>query len=238
MELFYIRHGDPIYSPDSLTPLGRRQAEAVSNRLVLYGLDEIYTSTSTRAVMTAQPTCEKLRLEHTELDFAHENHTWADFSVETENGYRTWVWNIDRFIELFTGPEIRALGFEWYRHPEFADFNFQKGINRVYDAVDGWLLSLGYEHERYSGRYRVVKDNGKRVALFAHEGFGLAFFSCLLDIPYPYFSTHFGICHSGMSVVHFQRSGEYAVPKVLTHSNDSHLYKDGLPLNYNYFLKF
>lgn len=28
MIFFYIRHGDPIYVPDSLTPLGMRQADA------------------------------------------------------------------------------------------------------------------------------------------------------------------------------------------------------------------
>ena len=50
MLLFYIRHGDPIYDPDSLTPLGLRQAEAVAKRLSLYGLDEIYASSSNRAM--------------------------------------------------------------------------------------------------------------------------------------------------------------------------------------------
>ncbi len=29
MLLYYIRHGDPIYDPDSLTPLGERQSEAL-----------------------------------------------------------------------------------------------------------------------------------------------------------------------------------------------------------------
>lgn len=42
MLLFYIRHGDPIYKPDSLTPLGHRQAEAVAKRLSLYGIDRIF----------------------------------------------------------------------------------------------------------------------------------------------------------------------------------------------------
>ena len=41
MLLFFVRHGDPIYVPDSLTPLGRRQAEAVAKRLARYGLDQI-----------------------------------------------------------------------------------------------------------------------------------------------------------------------------------------------------
>lgn len=53
MLLFYVRHGDPTYEPDALTPLGRRQAEALARRLSLYGLDRIYTSSSTRAMQTA-----------------------------------------------------------------------------------------------------------------------------------------------------------------------------------------
>ena len=61
MLLFYIRHGDPIYDPDTLTPLGVRQAEALSKRLALFGIDEIYASTSTRAQLTAKPTAELLK---------------------------------------------------------------------------------------------------------------------------------------------------------------------------------
>lgn len=63
MLLFYIRHGDPIYIPDSLTDLGKRQAEAVARRLSLYGVDRIYSSTSNRARLTAEPTAQILKLE-------------------------------------------------------------------------------------------------------------------------------------------------------------------------------
>lgn len=37
MLFYYIRHGDPIYDPDSLTPLGKRQAEALGKRLATHG---------------------------------------------------------------------------------------------------------------------------------------------------------------------------------------------------------
>ena len=57
MLFFYIRHGDPIYTPDSLTPLGKRQAEAVAKRLCLYGVDKVFASSSTRESMTSDPTC-------------------------------------------------------------------------------------------------------------------------------------------------------------------------------------
>ena len=33
MLLFFIRHGDPIYNPDSLTDLGKKQAEALVKRM-------------------------------------------------------------------------------------------------------------------------------------------------------------------------------------------------------------
>ena len=61
MIFYYIRHGDPIYDPDSLTPLGRRQAEAAGKRLSVFGVDKIYASSSTRAIQTSQPTCEMLK---------------------------------------------------------------------------------------------------------------------------------------------------------------------------------
>ena len=60
MLLYYVRHGDPIYEPDSLTELGHKQAAALAKRFSLYGLDEVYSSPSIRARQTAQPTCEAL----------------------------------------------------------------------------------------------------------------------------------------------------------------------------------
>jgi len=60
MRLYFIRHGQPIYDPDSLTPLGHEQAKALSKRFLNLGLNKVYSSTSTRAIQTAQPTCDLL----------------------------------------------------------------------------------------------------------------------------------------------------------------------------------
>ena len=38
MILFYIRHGEPIYNPDQLTPEGHAQAEAVGTHLAALGI--------------------------------------------------------------------------------------------------------------------------------------------------------------------------------------------------------
>lgn len=237
MLFFFLRHGDPIYNPDSLTPQGEKQAEALSKRLALYGLDKIYSSTSNRAYLTAVSTAELLGKEITKLDFANEFHAWKDFTLDFGSG-RRWIFHDERCRELFSTPELISLGEKWYEHPDIKDFHFEKGIERISREADGFFASLGYEHINGSGKYKVIDLNDERVALFAHQGFGLAFLSCMLDIPYPMFVQHFDICHTGMTVIEFKEQNGYVFPKVLMLSSDSHLYKEGLPTNYNNRLLF
>ena len=231
MILYYVRHGDPIYNPNMLTPLGQRQAEEVAKRLALYGVDEIYASPSNRAKQTAIPTSELLKLEIKEADFADEEHAWRELTCERLDGKGiTWLFQHREKRALFNSPEVRSLGTEWYKHPEFA--KYENGIKRVDRATDEFLHSLGYEHDRVNARYNVISPNEKRIALFAHQGFGLAFFASLLDIPYPLFSTRFDMTHTGVTVIEFADEGGYSYPTVLSLSNDSHLYKSGLPTKY------
>lgn len=232
MLFYYIRHGDPVYAPDSLTELGKRQAEAVGRRLALHGIDKIYASTSNRAICTARPAAEMLKKDIVQLDFANEQHAWDEFVV-VRGGRRRWLFQDEEMRRLFQQPEMRALGDRWYEHPAIAQYDFGKGVERVYRESDRFFASLGYEHLDFTGSYRVLRENAERVALFAHQGFGLAFLSCLLDIPYPQFSTHFDMCHSGITVIEFRQEGGYALPRVCMLSSDAHIYKEGLPTSYN-----
>ena len=238
MLLFYIRHGDPTYKPDTLTPLGKKQAEALAKRLCLYGIDKIFASTSTRAMMTAQPTCDLLKKEPTLLDFCRENHAWKEFTVKVEAGRSEWLFTNLRTRGLFVDPTVRELGHRWYEHPAFQEHDYKKGVERIRTESDKWLLTLGYQHEQETGRYKIIRSNDERIALFSHAGFGLAFLSCLLDIPYPQFCIHFDMCHTGMTVIEFKERDGYAIPRILTYSSDSHLYREGLPTNYNNRLRF
>ena len=237
MLFFYIRHGDPIYSPDSLTPLGKRQAEAVAKRLSLYGIDKIYSSTSNRAYETAVPTAEILKKDIEQLDFCNEAHAWNDLTVTTEKG-RRWVFQDAESRKLLVSPEVLSLRDKWYTSPDFKENNFEKGLERIAKESDAFFEKLGYEHIKGTGTYKVLKDNNQRVALFAHQGFGLAFLSQILDIPYPVFSMHFDTTHSGMTVIEFKNEDGISVPRILTLSNDSHIYREGLPTNYCNYLRF
>ena len=239
MLIFYVRHGDPIYVPDQLTPLGKRQAESVAKRLALYGIDEVYSSTSTRAMQTAEPTCEITKNELHTLEWAHEKHAFKDFALPYGDGEKkTWIFSHPDYNNFLVSREVRELGYKWYEHPRLAEFHLEQGIERVRREAYDWMSSLGYEYDRETGLYKITAENpDKRVALFAHEGFGKVFLSVLLDIPYPSFASHFEMKHSGVTVISLDDSGKfdtrgYARARVMTLSNDSHLYRDGLPTDH------
>lgn len=235
MLFFYIRHGDPVYEPDSLTPLGERQAAALSKRLARCGIDEIYSSASNRAYMTALPTAQLLGKEITKLEWAREDYAWAQLAVKPGG----WAFQSEKYRRLFASREIRSLGKDWTRHPSFAGTKFEEGIDRIQKESDRFFEQLGYRHNAEDGCYNCDMENDNRkIAFFAHQGFGLAFLSCILDIPYPEFCTHFDLCHSSMTVIDFGVSDKIAVPKVLELSNDSHIYAEGLPTEYNHIYRF
>lgn len=238
MLLFYLRHGDPIYDPDSLTPLGHRQAEALGRRLARYGLDRIYASSSTRAQLTAKPTCEMLKLDMNILDWTNEGYAWQQLATDVGDGRRKWAFQQDKYIEKFLSAEVRALGEDWPKHPAFAGTLLGEGIARIKRETYAFLAELGYVYDEEAGMYRTEGGNDERVALFAHQGFGLAFLSCVMGIPYPEFCTHFDMTHSGMTVIEFSPKPGLTAPRILQLSNDSHIYADGLPTNYNNELRF
>ena len=241
MLFYYIRHGEPLGVPDySLTPLGREQAKALAKRLCLFGIDRVFASPTLRTMQTAQPICDLLGKEITPCDWADEGIVWNEFTVPHPKYEHTWAFFDPKYLEIFSSPEVRALGERWYEHPELAGLNFKAGVERVNAAVDEFFLSLGFRHDRENARYEVVGEhlNRDRVALFAHQGFGMSFFSSMLDIPYPMFCTHFDFSHSSMSVVNFEPRGKYVYPHVLQTANDSHLYREGIITGYHNSIKF
>lgn len=237
MLLFYIRHGDPIYSPDGLTEQGVLQAEALSKRLAVYGLDKIYASTSNRAQLTAKPTAEKLNLPVIPLEWCHEQYAARDFGLIKDDGNWDWCFRAPQSVLQLNSPEATALGDTWYEAKCFENTRYKEGVLRVNEETDKFLLSLGYEHDRKTHTYKAVRPNDEKVALFAHQGFGLAFLSSVLDIPYNRFATHIDLGHSSMTVIHFDGE-DVVVARMIQCSNDSHIYKEGLPLAYQNTLNF
>jgi len=244
MLLYYLRHADPIYNPDSLTPLGKRQAEALARRLASHGIDKIFASSSQRAQDTARPTAEITKKPVTVLDWAHESTLYAEMACRVEEAGRNyWYYHQQKYREAFLRNDVRALGREWYTHELFRDTTMGEGITRIQREADNFLRELGYEHDLENNCFRAVKPNHARVALFAHQGVGEAFLSCILDIPYPMFATHHDMSHSTMTVIDFgecvngvyevsHEEGSVVIPQLITYANDSHIWREGLPTRY------
>ena len=119
MLLFIVRHGDPIYNPDSLTPKGHLQAKALAKRFAMHGLDKIYASPLKRAQQTATPTSEILGLPIETLDWTSEALAANSFFIKkdgaqgcvdifSQGGYT--IAESDDTSEVFGTPKV-ALEF-------------------------------------------------------------------------------------------------------------------------------
>ena len=230
MYLFYIRHAEPVYDPDGLTETGVKQAEALKERFLQYGLDKIYASSSERAIQTARPTAQALKLDIEILDWANEKYAGEEFGALNKP---QWCFADEETKAIFGLKEILSLGNNWVDSDYFRNTGMRKGYYRVKSETINFIESLGYKYDSEKETYKAEKPKYERVALFAHGGFGYIFLSCLLNIPYPMFCTRFDtVGLSNVCVVEIKDEGEGIMPVLLQYSNDSHLYKNDLPREY------
>ena len=229
MLLYIIRHGDPIYNPDTLTPKGKLQAAAMGKRLSVHGVDKIFSSPNGRARETAQPTCDLMGMKAEIEPWTSEDLAWKDLSRDNEEGQRIWAFSIPRH-QLLADPA--ALTDHWYDAKTFQGTNAKAGYERVQSESDAFLAKLGYVRE--GNVYRIEKATDERVAVFCHHGFGVTWLSHLLRIHPVQFWTSFDISHSGLTILHFANTPDgYTCPKCLCLSDLGHIYREGLPVVYN-----
>ena len=73
MRLIFIRHGDPDYEHDDLTPKGKREVELLTKRVCSWrNITAFYQSPLGRARATAAPTLAALGREATTCDWLQE----------------------------------------------------------------------------------------------------------------------------------------------------------------------
>lgn len=226
MLLYIIRHGDPNYEEDCLTPRGVLQAEALGKRLLRSGIDQIYSSPMGRARQTAQPACRLLNLPCQIEPWAHEVEEerltpFPDGKLKSVTVVQNTYYRENGAIEL---PYDRA-----FEAPGFNTSQMAQAVARIQAGGREFLERMGYREE--NGVYRILRKNEDKVALFCHTVMSRAWLSTLLHIPVHLMWADFQMTHTGVTVVEFKNNDNgLTAPHCRCFSDMSHLYAEGLDL--------
>jgi len=225
MRLFIIRHADPDYPNNTITPDGHLEAKALAKRLAKLGLDRIYCSPLGRARDTMQYTADALGMQATILDWTQELSSLT--FKNTLPWPNTCAWDIPG--EVILNQQPLPTQQDWHTLSHLENLHAKETFEDLIQHSDDFLKTLGFE--RQGSRYRVLNPNVEKVALFCHGGFGLTWLAHLLQIPLTIMWSSFWLSPTSVTTILFdQRSLEWATPRCLGLGDTSHLYEAGLPI--------
>lgn len=174
MKLIFIRHADPDYAVDGLTPDGLAEATLLGERLKTVLIDKAYVSPLGRAALTAEMGLAHLTVPTETKDFLHEFR--ADL-VDPVDGHKHCFWDLyPSYLNEHPGYFERT---GWREEPLIRQNGVAEEYDRVTAAFDELLASHGYERDGLY--YRAVRPSTETVALFCHFGIGAVLMSHLMN---------------------------------------------------------
>ena len=208
MRLLFVRHGDPDYQNDSLTPDGDEEAKLLAASLQKEDITSFYVSPLGRAARTASFTLERMGRQAQVLDWLREFPAKLDVngSAELVNAYPDTEMNEEGVygsrIVWDQMPSAMSRHSEYYSQDgwESSEVAVRSDITEVYryvtSSMDDLLAQHGYRRE---GRiYRCDQGNHDTLIFFAHLGIISVFLSHFWNVS-PFVVWH-GICLAPTSV--------------------------------------
>lgn len=191
MKLVIIRHGDPDYVKDSLTPEGWKEAQCLADRLEKMEVKDFYVSPLGRAVDTAKVTLERMGRSAQVLPWLREFPVQVECPNLEHNGV-CWDWLPQDWtaIEEFFDKD------KWMQPRVFRQSDMEQTYKTVTDSLDELLEKHGYVRNGYC--YRAVAPNTDTLVFFCHFGLECVLLSHLLNIS-PVVLWH-GTCAAPTSV--------------------------------------
>ena len=220
MRIIFVRHGEPDYALDCLTPLGRRQAAAAAKRLREEGVEAIFSSPYGRAMETAGAASKELGIPDIRvLEFMHELH-WGSTDGEPlfADGH---PWDI---VDELVRQRWDLTRIDWAEHPWFARNLVTQGAELVARETDAWLKELGYVREGTG--YRCTRQDGAQhtVALFCHGGSSTAALARIFSLPFPYLCGALHQPFTSLTIVRLgRRPDELSLPVLELAGDDRHI---------------
>ena len=222
MRILLIRHAEPDYSVDSLTPKGRVEAELLSRRLERYDIRDFYVSPLGRARDTARPTLERAGRTARECSWLRE------FSIGVRRpdcdglSFVPWDW----LPQDWAKSPILLDRERWHEHPVFAEKNLKSEYDTVIAGFEAVLAEHGYVREGLC--YRVERANSDTLAFFCHFGVSCVLMSRLMNVSPMVLWHGLAMAPSSVTTIYTEeRRPGIAAFRAAAVGDISHLYAHG-----------
>ena len=224
MKLLIIRHGDPDYENDTLTPQGMKEAKCLAARLLKMKIDKVYISKLGRAKKTARYYLDAAgRSADGILDWLQE-FKGRCVRPDLDHSHICWDWLPQDWMGFAPFYDKD----HWFEHPVFEGTNVKEEYDLVITELDKLLAENGYVRNDPS-YYRAEQPNNDTIALFCHFGVESVILSHLLGIsPMVLWHTTAAAPTSVTTVVTEERREGIASWRILSYGDLSHLYAFGV----------
>lgn len=176
MRILLIRHGDPDYASDSLTPSGKEEAKLLAQRLLKTDIDHVYVSPLGRAQETAEAYLSQAQKPYTTVSLFRE---FINPVTDPETG-KQYPFPWDLLPGYWTDQPAFYGKDAWKDHPMMASGSIGAVYDDVCAALDQILSEHGYD--RQNNIYFAREANHQTVAVFCHLGTICVLLSHLLGI--------------------------------------------------------
>ncbi len=180
MRILIIRHGDPNYLGDTLTPKGWKEAEMLAERLAKEKIDAFYVSPLGRAQDTASCTLKKMNRTATTKEWMREFPQRIHRPDRSLVRSCAWDW----LPADWTQYPCLLDPHHWGDHPVYQEAHVKEKYDEICAQFDLLLSSHGYVRDGYF--YRTEQGNHDTIVLFCHFGLECVLLSHLMNIsPVP-----------------------------------------------------
>ncbi len=190
MRLLFIRHADPDYTNDSLTPTGRKEAELLAKAAPDMNLGTCYVSPLGRAQETARYCMETTGKTAETLDWLQEFPSNLDLekAVDFQDAYTRVTKDGQPRVPVFwdikpsfwTEEPIYMDPVHWRESPLALECDIASPYDHVTAEFDRLLATFGYVRE--GGHYRVEKESTETLTFFCHFAISSALISHLWNV--------------------------------------------------------
>jgi len=227
MKLILIRHGEPDYSIDSLTPKGWKEASLLADRLTKMNIRAFYVSPLGRAKDTIHETLIRLGREAEVLPWLQEFRAGI---LDPSTGDRRIPWNLM--------PQY------WTRQSDMYDKDLWRGnalyktgqVSEIYDETAAGLDALleRYGYRRNGAMYRCEENGDETIVLVCHLALSMTILSYLLGVsPVVMWHSFFMPTSSVTTLITEERIKGEVYFKCMQVGDTSHLYAGNEPVSHS-----